>query len=146
MAPSSKHIHQILTRYHFTLSRKSNIGLTQLAPSAHSGQKYQLWFMKIYLDIEFQDYWTNIYLLFCNVNKCMYSSCLYRVSDMNILTPKLIYCGRVDKYLGIIEIHRAFAFNHLLMVAYYCNVRWHGSRTIDFSQPQMTTVQLKCML
>ena len=53
MAPSSKHIHQILTRYHFTLSRKSNIGLTQPAPSAHSGQKYQLWFMKIYLDIEF---------------------------------------------------------------------------------------------
>ena len=53
MAPSSKHIHQILTRYHFTLSRKSNIGLTQLAPSAHSGQKYQIWVMKIYLDIEF---------------------------------------------------------------------------------------------
>ena len=50
MAPSSKHIHQILTRYHFTLSRKSNIGLTQLAPSAHSGQKYQIWAMKIYID------------------------------------------------------------------------------------------------
>ena len=49
MAPPSKHIHQILPRYHFTLSRKSNIGLTQLAPSAHSGQwpQYGLW--KIYI-------------------------------------------------------------------------------------------------
>ena len=68
MAPSSKHIHQILTRYHFTLSRKSNIGLTQLAPSAHSGQKYQIWVMKIYLDIIFLEL-VNTWELEAKLNK-----------------------------------------------------------------------------